>query len=499
MNLDFGASAFPGTSRFLEIAVRPAGVGSFTTLTPRQLISSTPYAVRALNAATADSVPASGVPSGSGNYIQNSTSPQSSSNFNISGNGTAAGSLSGNIVNATTQYNLNGERVLIIPGGTLSGNMFAGISANNSLTGTNNIGFGYVAGASVTTGNRNSLFGSEAGSRLTAGSDNAAFGFRAGDSLDTTNFNTFFGTTAGQGATGNLNTFVGANADFFSLTQSATNGNRNTLLGANASVRAPLSSLDNATAIGANAEVDQSNSLVLGSINGVNGATADTKVGIGTTTPTVKLSVVSAGDGAKILLLGTERPWVFKQFGTGASTALELSADDSNNNNKNFLINTQGNVGIGTQGPLDKLHVFGDIRVGVTGTNGCLKNNNGGTITGTCSSDLRFKRNLVSFGPTLQKLTSLQPKYFFWRTTEFPEKNFGAEREAGLIAQEVEQVMPELVSEDADGFKQVDYSKLPLMLLQAVKEQQKEIEQLKVTVAQLKLKNRRQRNARGNR
>src|SRR4029079_5288329 len=81
VNLDFGANAFPGANRFLEIAVRPAGVGSFTTLTPRQPITSTPYAVRSLNAATADSVPASGVPSGSGNYIQNTTSPQVS-NFN---------------------------------------------------------------------------------------------------------------------------------------------------------------------------------------------------------------------------------------------------------------------------------------------------------------------------------------------------------------------------------------------------------------------------------
>src|SRR6185295_17248708 len=109
VNLDFGAGAFPGANRFLEIAVRPAGVGSFTTLTPRQPITSTPYAVRSLNAATADSVPASGVPSGSGNYIQNSTLEQPLANFNISGSGTAAGTLSGNVVNATTHYTLGNQ------------------------------------------------------------------------------------------------------------------------------------------------------------------------------------------------------------------------------------------------------------------------------------------------------------------------------------------------------------------------------------------------------
>src|SRR5712691_11541231 len=112
VSLDFGASAFTGASRFLEISARPSGGGSFTLLSPRQQITSTPYAVRSLNAASADSVPASGVPAGSANYIQNATSPQASSNFNISGNGTAGGTLSGGVVNATTQYNLNGARIL---------------------------------------------------------------------------------------------------------------------------------------------------------------------------------------------------------------------------------------------------------------------------------------------------------------------------------------------------------------------------------------------------
>jgi hypothetical protein len=94
VSLDFGANAFTGASRFLEISARPTG-GSFTLLSPRQQITSTPYAVRSLNATTADSVPASGVPAGSGNYIQNSSSQQSSSNFNISGNGTAGGVFDG--------------------------------------------------------------------------------------------------------------------------------------------------------------------------------------------------------------------------------------------------------------------------------------------------------------------------------------------------------------------------------------------------------------------
>ena len=53
---------------------------------------------------------------GSSNYIQNGTSPQSAANFSITGNGTAAGQRSGNVINAGTQFNLNGNRVFAITG-----------------------------------------------------------------------------------------------------------------------------------------------------------------------------------------------------------------------------------------------------------------------------------------------------------------------------------------------------------------------------------------------
>lgn len=134
--LDFGANAFSGGSRFLEISTRPLGVGEFTMLSPRQQITSTPYAIRSLSATTADTATTalnatqlggiaagqyvqtndsrlsdSRVPTaGSSAYIQNTTSQQTA-NFNINGNGTAGGTMSGNIINAATQINLNGTRV----------------------------------------------------------------------------------------------------------------------------------------------------------------------------------------------------------------------------------------------------------------------------------------------------------------------------------------------------------------------------------------------------
>jgi hypothetical protein len=75
------------------------------------------------------------------------------------------------------------------------------------------------------------------------------------------------------------------------------------------------------------------------------------------------LCVANPGDGNALLMLGTARAWVFKQTGSSASAALELTAANPNNNNKNFIINTDGHVGIGTQTPQAKLDVNGSIAV----------------------------------------------------------------------------------------------------------------------------------------
>ncbi|MFN2578359.1 MAG: hypothetical protein ABR607_11780, partial [Pyrinomonadaceae bacterium] len=185
--LDFGVSAFPGADRFLEVGVRPGGTAAaFTILAPRQQISSTPYALRTLNATAADSLssacvgcvqdaqinsvaaskltgnlPASSLPTDSTSYIQNKSTLQANSSFNISGNGTAAGTLTGNVINAATQYNISGNRVLSTAG---TNNLFAGAGAGQANTiGLANSFFGNSAGQANTTGATNSFFGASAG------------------------------------------------------------------------------------------------------------------------------------------------------------------------------------------------------------------------------------------------------------------------------------------------------------------------------------------------
>jgi len=126
-----------------------------------------------------------------------------------------------------------------------------------------------------------------------------------------------------------------------------------------------------------------------------------------------------------------------------------------------------GNVGIGTINPGYKLDVAGNIR-----TTGCLVYN-GGTL-GTCVSDIRLKDNItdLSFNNALAKVISLQPK-------QFTLKNDPSQKITGLIAQEVEQFAPELVVTDEKGYKQIKYGDVQWLLIEAIKEQQKEIEKLK--------------------
>ncbi len=252
VNLDFGAVVFPGGDRFLEIAVRPAGGGAFTPLSPRQQVTLTPYAIRSLNAATADglslacancvtssqiqsvqgsqitgTIPVASVPSGSANYIQNTSSQQATSNFSISGNGAAGGTLTGNIVSATTQYNIGASRMLSNAG---TNNTFVGVNAGQNNAGSTNTFAGTSAGLTNTTGAGNAFFGTSAGLMNTSGPSNAFFGAQAGQSNTTGNSNSFFGYQAGiSNTTANNNSFFGTLAGLFNST-----GANNTFVGMNA-------------------------------------------------------------------------------------------------------------------------------------------------------------------------------------------------------------------------------------------------------------------------
>ena len=274
VDLDFGVGAFPGTTRYLQISIFSAGSNSYVTLIPRQQMASAPYAIKALSSDTSiqadDSTRLGGVPAieyvrtdnpaltdardplpGSANYLQNTTSQQMSANFNIDGTGTA------NILNAKTQFNINGVRFLSAgPAGT--DNVFLGTNTGSSIViGNNNVAIGLNSGRFITNGSSNTFLGAGSGFGNGLGNNNSAVGTLAGVNNSIGNDNSFFGYSAGTNTTGSGNSFLGSSSG---LTN--TIGSNNTLLGVGTNVGA--SNLTNATAIGAGATVSASNSIVLG-------------------------------------------------------------------------------------------------------------------------------------------------------------------------------------------------------------------------------------------
>jgi hypothetical protein len=140
-----------------------------------------------------------------------------------------------------------------------------------------------------------------------------------------------------------------------------------------------------------------------------------------------------------------------------------------------MTILSTGNVGIGTTTPAQKLQVYGDIRVGTTGSNGCIEDYGGGVIGGTCSSDERLKENIEPIATEsrsyLESLTALTPVTYNWNETA--TSLYGKNRNVanlGLVAQDVEALFPELVSRNEDGFRQVDFRALPFYIIEAMKE-----------------------------
>ena len=117
-------------------------------------------------------------------------------------------------------------------------------------------------------------------------------------------------------------------------------------------------------------------------------------------------------------------------------------------------------------------------------------------------SDRSLKKNIRPVSGSLQKIINLQGVTYEWKS-ESELDNAGLKKNAdrkladvqpynvpdgqqsGVIAQDVEKVLPELVHTDADGLKSVDYVKMIPVLIEAIKEQQEEITKLKLQVEQL--------------
>src|SRR6266702_4062833 len=388
--------------------------------------------------------------------------------------------VAGNI-NTSTQYNIGGNRILSNPG---TQNLFAGVGAGQNNTGSLNAFFGKDSGLANTDGGSNSFFGWSSGAANTSGSFNTFSGSYAGLSNTLGVSNAFFGSFAGyHHNTGQKNSFFGGSAGYANV-----GGDGNTAIGYGAGPGS--GNLTNATAIGALAEVDASNSLVLGSINGVNSASANTRVGIGTTAPSAALDV---------------------RDGTGASSSgshVQIGAPNANGDEKIIIFGDSGClpafsgpcVYIGEQDVDDRMVLraggggfrfrVGDVLPDSDNSQTLGSSTNrwsavwaaNGTIQ---TSDARLKQGVAELKYGLSQVMQLRPVSFQWK--EGNEKG----THLGLIAQEVDAVMPEAVQKSADANAPLglNYSNLIPVLIKAIQEQQGTLDRAQAEIKTLRAEN----------
>ncbi|MEA3447402.1 MAG: tail fiber domain-containing protein [Bacteroidota bacterium] len=270
---------------------------------------------------------------------------------NISGSGLSGNALTIGIENGSNEIvdlsSLQGWK-LTGNSGTVDGTNFIGTTdnipfnfrINNEKAGriaTDNTFYGHLSGNSITTGINNVFNGNDAGYNVTTGSENVFVGHRVGYYMQTGTSNTAVGYNAlynygtigwGPYDGGNGNVALGKYAMFnpisgdynvaigYSAFSLPNDGSDNVFIGrysdrdVNSSISYAVAlgayshaDADYATAIGYKAYADNANTLILGQINGVNGATDDTRIGIGTTNPLKQVHIVEDdGDSEKFVI-----------------------------------------------------------------------------------------------------------------------------------------------------------------------------------------------------
>ncbi len=398
-------------------------------------------------------------------------------------------------------------------------NVFLGNESGKSNTdGNSNLFLGYQSGYSNLTGNSNLFVGYQSGYWNTSGNDNTFLGFGSGYSNTTGFGNLFIGRNSGRlNSTGNYNTFIG-----YSTGINTSTGGDNTFIGYLAGFSNTVGG--NNIFIGRYAggsNVDGTDNLFIGSEAGYSNSNGYMNIFLGrqtgrTNTTGVWNMFLGNGSGWNNTI-GNGNMFVGHSAGNnntagGNNICLGIAAGYSNlTGNYNTYVGDHsgysnlsgtGNVFLGyyagySETGSNKLYISnsstitpligGDFSAGMVGINrtptiytlevGGTIWANGSTISSgaTTWSDLRYKNNITDLSDPLGIILQLRGVKFDWATESFPELNFPGGRQIGVIAQEVEKILPELVYTDVKGYKSVSYEKFSAVLIEAVKEQQKQI------------------------
>jgi len=212
-------------------------------------------------------------------------------------------------------------------------------------------------------------------------------------------------------------------------------------------------------------------------------------VGIGTAAPAEKFHILGDADTSVIALVeaqGTDRSAaVESQSTTGVRVRLQASTGDAwvgtlTNHDLRFITNNveqmrltgSGNIGLGTTNP-------GTIKLVVNGT--AAKPGGGNWDVW---SDARLKDITGKYTAGLDKIDRLQPVTYSYKKDN-PKNLPNDISYTGLVAQEVREVIPEAVKEDADGYLMLDKTPIDFAMVNAIKELNKLVKQQAVQIQKM--------------
>ena len=159
----------------------------------------------------------------------------------------------------------------------------------------------------------------------------------------------------------------------------------------------------------------------------------------------------------------------FLSFRDETNTIEEFYVRHNNTTDNTADVYVSGRLGVGETSLAYDLYVDGPLYANSINAGSCP----------ACSSDSRIKRNIHPIQDALDKVLALTGVSFEFDGSDYPEMDLPEGPQIGLIAQEVEEVLPEVVmSPPDDGLKSVKYANLVAVLIEAVKEQQGQIDTL---------------------
>ena len=205
---------------------------------------------------------------------------------------------------------------------------------------------------------------------------------------------------------------------------------------------------------------------------------------IGAGNPDLELGANSGADDDGLIY--SDRDYSTSDIGLHSMDRVWVDLDDDNDSTGSFF-----QVRSGSDSTIFLVEEDGDVqipRLAGAGTRSVQATADGHLVAGSPVSDARLKTDVVPIGEeidVLAGLARLTGVRYFWDTTQPRARDFGPQREVGLIAQDVETILPELVAYDGEGYRSIDYSRLTAFLVEVAKAQQQRIDRQDVLIAEL--------------